>query len=175
MTKRCFFCKKIFTYTLQRFRRFCSSKCRSASWPILHPIIAKRQRQKYFKRIKKENPILCKRCKTVVKNRKPGKFYCSKACVTITRLENNRQTRKRLQKKFSQWKEKQGCFRCGYNSFGGALDFDHIDPKTKSRRILATDWKHRYKRPLILAELKKCQLLCSNCHREKTWKEDRRS
>lgn len=62
------------------------------------------------------------------------------------------------------------CQNCGYNKSAAALDFDHIDPKTKSRTIshlLAhqdpSSWK------LAVKESKKCVLLCSNCHREKTY------
>ena len=56
------------------------------------------------------------------------------------------------------------CQCCGYNSCNSALDFHHIDPKTKkfgiakARRTKLTEE--------ILEELDKCILVCSNCHRE---------
>jgi len=54
------------------------------------------------------------------------------------------------------------CGICGYNRFKNALDIHHLDPRLKevefSRSILS--WEKTVK------ELRKCVLLCSNCHRE---------
>jgi hypothetical protein len=62
-------------------------------------------------------------------------------------------------------KLKRGCVCCGYNTSAYALDFDHIDPSTKLYDIaqLAT---RRFDK--IQEEIKKCQVLCANCHRIKT-------
>ena len=55
-----------------------------------------------------------------------------------------------------------GCLHCGYNDYYGSLDFHHLDPSQKE------DWKSfrnwGWKR--LEAELTKCILLCSNCHRK---------
>jgi 5-methylcytosine-specific restriction endonuclease McrA len=62
------------------------------------------------------------------------------------------------------------CALCGYNRSAAALDFDHINPKTKKRTIshlLAVSQPWAWK--AALKEAKKCQLICSNCHREKTY------
>jgi hypothetical protein len=62
--------------------------------------------------------------------------------------------------------EKMGgkCVKCGCTE---ALEFDHIDPTTKSFNISAG-----YHKPMevLEEELAKCQLLCVSCHREKTKK-----
>ena len=57
-----------------------------------------------------------------------------------------------------------GCQQCGEGN-PIVLDFDHIDPSTKITQI-----SHMVSSPPveILAELKKCQVLCCNCHRLKT-------
>jgi hypothetical protein len=56
------------------------------------------------------------------------------------------------------------CQICGYSRCLIALDFHHIDAKTKefelSQRDLTRSWDK------ILVEAKKCALVCSNCHRE---------
>jgi predicted HNH restriction endonuclease len=56
------------------------------------------------------------------------------------------------------------CEVCGYNRCVAALDFHHIDEKTKSfslsTRGLTRSWEK------IKNEIQKCVLVCSNCHRE---------
>ncbi|PIZ48257.1 hypothetical protein CO180_03375 [candidate division WWE3 bacterium CG_4_9_14_3_um_filter_41_6] len=56
------------------------------------------------------------------------------------------------------------CCICGYDKYIGALEFHHIDPNEKefglSSRGLTRSWEK------IVEELKKCVLVCSNCHRE---------
>ena len=49
-----------------------------------------------------------------------------------------------------------------------ALEFDHIDPTTKSFNIAAGYTKPK---EVLLAEVAKCQLLCNKCHIEKTRKD----
>ena len=56
------------------------------------------------------------------------------------------------------------CQCCGYNDCNSALDFHHVDPKTKKFGIgKCRKTKMTQK---ILDELDKCILVCSNCHRE---------
>lgn len=69
-------------------------------------------------------------------------------------------------KKFKVIQEAYGkplqCVRCGYNKNYSALEFHHLDPKTKERGIRGTHAKLSN----IKKEIEKCILLCSNCHRE---------
>ncbi len=60
-------------------------------------------------------------------------------------------------------KERGGrCEKCGYSKCLGALDFHHRDP---SQKEFAMAYCHRsYKKMKIESE--KCDILCSNCHRE---------
>jgi len=55
------------------------------------------------------------------------------------------------------------CVRCGYNKCIQALDFHHRDPSTKKFRISGS---HCRSSKSIMEEALKCDLLCSNCHRE---------
>lgn len=83
--------------------------------------------------------------------------YC-KNCLHIIQKE------RWLQRKFDAIKYKGGkCQRCGYDKFYGALEFHHRDPSTK-----LYDWSKLKLRTweCIKIELDKCDLLCSNCHRE---------
>lgn len=56
------------------------------------------------------------------------------------------------------------CQLCDYNRCNGALEFHHIDEKTKSFDLstggLTRSWAK------IKEELNKCILVCANCHRE---------
>jgi hypothetical protein len=56
------------------------------------------------------------------------------------------------------------CIRCGYNKCISALEFHHVNPENKERvgtgNLASRCWE-RY-----LEEIKKCILLCANCHRE---------
>ena len=55
------------------------------------------------------------------------------------------------------------CALCGYSKCKDAMDFHHIDPRTKSFQIgtgLTRKWID------LVTEAGKCILLCSNCHRE---------
>ncbi len=56
------------------------------------------------------------------------------------------------------------CRKCGYKACLAALDFHHLDPKTKTGNVLKII-KSRGKHAAI-EEAKKCILLCSNCHDE---------
>lgn len=56
------------------------------------------------------------------------------------------------------------CVICGYDKCVAALEFHHVDPKTKrfalSRRGATRSFAEAQ------AEARKCVLLCSNCHAE---------
>ena len=61
--------------------------------------------------------------------------------------------------------DKQCCI-CGENDVR-VLEFDHIDPKAKSFSIsqavkLGRSWSE------VIEELKKCRVLCANCHKRHT-------
>lgn len=53
------------------------------------------------------------------------------------------------------------CVRCGYDGHIAAFQFHHKDPKKKAfnvGRVAQKSWK------VIKVELKKCELVCVNCH-----------
>lgn len=55
------------------------------------------------------------------------------------------------------------CVKCGSTE---RLELDHIDPKTKKSRSAHAIWSFSEKRRL--EEIAKCQVLCHNCHLQKT-------
>lgn len=56
------------------------------------------------------------------------------------------------------------CCKCGYNKSHRALEFHHIDAKSKSFTISSKG--HTYSWNKVKEELDKCILLCANCHAE---------
>ncbi len=108
------------------------------------------------------------------KGRRYLEAYC-KSC-THTRGRANyrkngayyRATAKAKRDKIRAWmmelKSTLSCSRCGYNEYPAALDFHHRDPSKKLFRLAAATakWKSQ---EMILTEIAKCDVLCSNCHR----------
>lgn len=70
--------------------------------------------------------------------------------------------RRRPQVKAQLLVERGGkCEDCGYDAFSGALEFHHLDPRTKSFALggfLGSIERAR-------READKCSLVCANCHR----------
>lgn len=57
------------------------------------------------------------------------------------------------------------CQVCGYNRCDETMEFHHIDPSQKNRSFgnLRSNPKSI---EILIEELQKCILLCSNCHKE---------
>ncbi len=96
---------------------------------------------------------------TTFRQQKSGKKV-SYYCVTCYK---ERQTRMREEKKLKAIEYKGGkCVRCGYNKCPAALDFHHLEPtgKETNGELRSYSWEK------LKAEIDKCILVCSNCHRE---------
>jgi hypothetical protein len=103
--------------------------------------------------------------------------YCSKKCkqyflLTLTRNIHKSKTGLSLQsnkgilRKLLFIEEFGGsCTKCGYNKNISALEFHHVEPSDK---LFTLDLRNLSNRniDIIRTELKKCVLLCSNCHQE---------
>lgn len=97
------------------------------------------------------------------KYRKQRKEYFRKWCEK----NPDRQKRKlwfRNRIKLRKYKLKKGCQICGYNKCPDALEFHHLNKEDKKIIGGTNTYNHKYKD--IMKEIKKCILLCSNCHKE---------
>lgn len=76
-------------------------------------------------------------------------------------------TRNRVKRhaRINRYKLDKGCIDCGYADDPVALDFDHRDPGLKIMNVAAMI---TYSWARIVAELDKCDVRCSNCHRIRT-------
>lgn len=85
-------------------------------------------------------------------------------CVPFNsnRNERNKQRNKVLLEYSNKIKLKRGCDVCGYRKCAKALEWHHPNnDKEMEPSILL-----HYSLDKYLKEIKKCKLLCANCHRE---------
>lgn len=64
-------------------------------------------------------------------------------------------------------KEATPCSDCNRKYPYYIMDYDHINGKTNGISILVN---RGVGMQILLQEIKKCDLVCSNCHRERTYK-----
>ena len=116
---------------------------------------------------------------------------CDVVCANCHRLRSRRRHRAWLaSRRLSQQPRTQGhrirwryhadvldqlrsvpCADCGGRFAQCSMDFDHRDPSTKTARVPALVGRAGISR--ILAEAAKCDIVCANCHRLRTF--ERRS
>ena len=91
-----------------------------------------------------------------------------------------------IRKRRYHWQDKykmnKGCEICGYKKHPRALSFDHLDPAQKNPLVknggAGTETKAggmwQFTNPklpvsLMIAEWRKCRILCMNCHMEQKY------
>lgn len=110
----------------------------------------------------------CKVCRKELINRQIS--FCSSRCKSRYNGSycNNMtaQYNRGLQRKFTLLQLLGNrCSKCGYNKNIAALCFHHVDSSTKELELdMRSLSNNAYTR--LLAEAKKCVLLCHNCHAE---------
>jgi len=84
------------------------------------------------------------------------------------RSEQNRKAYKKCKPFVDRVKLMYGCAFCGYKQHPSALHFDHLDPKTKVASIakMMSGSVQNIKK-----EMRKCRILCANCHAVHTVKQ----
>ncbi len=69
-------------------------------------------------------------------------------------------------KEFIQRYKKQcKCAKCGLSNKPYLLEFHHIDPSTKYKSVTDLQF-NAYSMKLIKEEIRKCVMICRNCHME---------
>ena len=133
--------------------KFCSRSC-SASY-----------NNKIY--IKRKPEHFCMVCRTPINNlNKFCSLYCKnkyKETKNKKLTNSERVSRYRRNAKLKMIEYKGGkCEVCGYNKCIAALDFHHIDPLEKDFALGSkiSSWD------IVVKELDKCIMVCSNCHRE---------
>jgi len=101
---------------------------------------------------------------------------CSKSTISYylgsdQRAKNVQRSQRRrsdIRQKIAEIKEAVGCVDCGIKYPYYVLDFDHLTNDNKVDNIA----KMVTYLPVeeILREIDKCEVVCANCHRERTFK-----
>lgn len=161
MINTCVICGKKFE-AIKSTKKYCSTECSNAS---------RRERYAESKASKKtielgpdnrKNNCPEKACLICGKIFKPKTSTANqRTCCYECMPEGKQLTRTDFLAKI---KEHQGgkCIRCGYNTCIKALEFHHLDPSKKDFTISNDHFRLRD----TVEEVKKCVLLCANCHRE---------
>jgi hypothetical protein len=107
---------------------------------------------------KSDKKCICSNCnREYIYSRKKGNSSVKCNSCYVAQFRNNRKEKavKLLGGK---------CCKCGYDKCLKALQFHHIDPNKKNFEISSSSSKVSWN--VIEKELKKCILVCANCHAE---------
>ena len=154
---QCVICDKILSANQTMF---CSYECTN-KFSKYRP--SNQNRDQSYAR--KKNPINCAVCcNPILKSRRK---YCSKICSKngLKEYQKNNKTTNNKTKEKLVFLSGGCCQSCVYDKNYAALQFQHIDPKTKLFPLNATSCG-MYTWEELTKELVKCLLLCANCHLE---------
>jgi len=96
----------------------------------------------------------CRKCKSEQYQKNSGKYK-----------EASKKSRERRYAKLVEIKDKP-CMDCGIKYPACVMEFDHVDDNkisNISNLMLKSSWQ------VILEEIEKCELVCANCHRLRTF------
>lgn len=91
--------------------------------------------------------------------------------------QKNRDFSLDIREEIRSLKLSKGCFVCGYKKCAECLCFDHRNPHTKlesvnviiKKYISSGEKKKILLKEFLYSEIEKCDVLCANCHYEKTY------
>lgn len=128
--------------------------------------------------------VVCLHCKTPFNIKRKTQRFCNTTCYLNSEYKKeynkkncknyyfNKGGKEKRKYRFSRrkhWIDKykivKGCSRCGFNAHSVCLDFDHINPFEKCFNISRAINDLQYSVKTIIDEIRKCKILCSNCHR----------
>jgi hypothetical protein len=105
----------------------------------------------------------CKECDKKKRSKYKCEYYKNNKEKHRTAVQRLRDRNKEYARNI---KQNSCCAECGENRWQ-CLDFDHIDPSTKSFNISRIIHEGHSIEKLQI-EIDKCQILCANCHRFRT-------
>ena len=98
----------------------------------------------------------------------PAYYRANKAEINLKMARDNKRRRQERYEEIRLLKKGVPCKDCGKTFPPYVMDYHHRDPKAKFLQI-PTIVKRMYPWEKVLEEISKCDLLCSCCHRLKTY------
>jgi hypothetical protein len=101
--------------------------------------------------------------------------YCKECGKTLTRSHYSNNKRQYLDRNLRSYMKRRelvrqiksrACADCGIQYPFYVMDFDHREGETKEYELNRID---RMTTRAILREIEKCDVVCANCHRERTY------
>ena len=118
-----------------------------------------------------------KKCRSCGELKKAAEFYrCSgrrdnrQVDCKVCQNEYLKKHRRYIRSVVNRWKEIKGCSVCSFKGKHYQLDLDHRDPGTKNNKGNSRAYEPSWRMQRVKEELSKCDILCKNCHAEKTFK-----
>ena len=164
-TLNCLECKKKLEINKYHpHKKFCCKKCqKSRHYKDNKKRIRKQAKENYYNNPKKANE---RNRKYYQKNKgeilRKEKEYRAKDYLNNPQKYNDI-VKKRVEAKrkmHSNYKKNKSCVKCGYNKVVVILEYHHRNPKEKEKNVCGISTLKAF-----LKEVKKCDLLCPNCHR----------
>ena len=116
--------------------------------------------------------VRCANCHAIKTKREHEHAGCPRKPTDVSLERRRNRNRSNGKKKYQGRRElvdsiktKTGCIDCGFNVCAEALQFDHLDKKSKAHKISEIMC---YKLETVLQEISKCVIRCANCHAVKT-------
>ena len=107
-------------------------------------------------------------CKSCLKTR--GKLYYTKNLDRQRMLSVNRnRIHRKTQREFVSALKSGPCIDCGKRFPPYVMDFDHRNEDNKHGNIGTLVSQSYYTIEKLMDEIKKCDLVCANCHRIRTY------
>jgi len=112
----------------------------------------------------------------------PIKISNKNRCLNAVLAEKEKYRRKKGQKKLRPGNQSMNrkyikdiksvpCMDCGISYPYYVMDLDHREPSKKYKSV-SEMMKHPIE--MVIEEAAKCDVVCSNCHRERTWGKNKR-
>jgi len=114
----------------------------------------------------KKSDVVCANCHRLRSRRRHRAWLASRMLSTMPRTEGHR-VRWRYHADVLDQLRSVPCADCGGRFAQCSMDFDHRDPSTKIARVTSLVGRASIDR--ILAEAAKCDIVCANCHRLRTF------
>lgn len=124
--------------------------------------------QFYFRKSGYKSGQFYNHCKKCLKKR--GRNYYQNNRIRQLTLANNRRKLYRISRRdFINKQKNKPCSDCGKKYPHYVMDFDHIDGNEKLGNIAHLVNRNFLTYQKLLEEINKCDIVCSNCHRIRTF------